>query len=91
MPKPLNERDDVWSLPIPAAAKRYARRKGLASMMRQPKEFQRVNAMLMNPGKPDKWRNYDAGELASGGAVGKRKMLTRKESAARIVAQLLED
>lgn len=66
----LLERDDIGSLPLPAAAKRYARRKGLAAMQRQPAEFKRVNAMLMNPGKPDKWKNFDVGASTSG-ATGK--------------------
>jgi hypothetical protein len=35
-------------------------------MKRQPREFQRVNAMIMNPGRPDKWRNYDVGASTSG-------------------------
>lgn len=56
----LYERDDIGKLPLPAAAKAYARRKGLKSMMRQPKDFTHVNAMLLNPGKPNVWKNYDA-------------------------------
>lgn len=66
----LLERDDIGKLPLPTAAKRYARRKGLAAMKRQPAEFKRVNAMLMNPGKPDKWKNYDVGS-STAGAKGK--------------------
>lgn len=55
-------RDDLDSLPLPPEAKAYARRKGLASMMRQPADFCRVNAMLSNPGRPDLFKNYDEGE-----------------------------
>lgn len=29
-------------------------------MMRQPKDFVAVNAEITNPGKPNKFRNYDA-------------------------------
>lgn len=52
--------DDLRKLPLPAAAKRYARRRGLKAMMRQPRQFQRVNALLTNPGKPDKFKVYTA-------------------------------
>jgi hypothetical protein len=53
-------RDDVWKLPLPAMAKRYARRKGLKSMMRQPKDFLKVNAMIINKGKDEGFKNRDA-------------------------------
>ena len=60
----IEGRDDVSSLPLPATAKRYARRCGLKAMMRQPEEFQAVNAMITNPTKPDrKFHNYDYGEI----------------------------
>lgn len=55
----LFERDDIGKLPLPRAAKAYARRHGLRSMMRQPRDFQHVNALLTNPGRPDKFKNYD--------------------------------
>lgn len=58
----LDERDDINQVPIPAAARAYARRGGLRSMERQPKDFARVNAMLTNPGKPNKFKNNDASE-----------------------------
>ena len=59
----IEGRDDVWKLPLPAAAKRYARRRGLKAMMRQPQEFQAVNAMITNPVlRSRKFRNYDFGE-----------------------------
>lgn len=64
----LCERDDINKVPIPPAAKAYARRHGLQSMERQPKDFRRVNAMLMNPGKPDKFVNNDASEKSMGEA-----------------------
>jgi hypothetical protein len=53
-------RDDVWKLPIPRAAKLYARRSGLRSMMRQPDDYVKVNAMLTNPGLPNKFVSRDA-------------------------------
>lgn len=59
-------RDDIDKLPLPDAAKRYARRKGLKSMEQQPKPFQKVNAMLLNPGKPDHFKNYTTGETTMG-------------------------
>lgn len=65
-------RDDISSLPLPTIAKQYARRKGLRSMMRQPKDFERVNAVLSNPGKVDKFKSYDA--------VGKVKNTFSSES-----------
>lgn len=52
-------RDDIDILPLPAKAKAYARRKGLASMMRQPDDFVAVNAEITNPGKPNKFKNND--------------------------------
>ncbi len=64
----LAERDDISKVPIPLAAKAYARRHGLRSMERQPKDFRRVNAMLTNPGKPDKFVNSDASEKSMGEA-----------------------
>lgn len=59
-------RDDIDQLPLPAEAKAYARRTGLKSMQRQPKDFQRVNAMLTNPGLPDQFANRDVGETTDG-------------------------
>jgi hypothetical protein len=56
----LLERDDIGKIPIPPAAKRYARRSGMAAIKRQPFEFQKVNAQLTNPGKRDHFQNYDA-------------------------------
>lgn len=76
-------RDDIGKLNMSPRAKAYARRGGLASMMRQPKDFQKVNAEISNPGKPDKFVNRDA--------VGKVK-LAMKDSAKikRLATKLLE-
>lgn len=68
--------DDLANLPLPAAAKAYARRGGLKSMINQPKAFQKVNAMLTNPGKVNKFQNYTAAKMdgnfdaESGGKTG---------------------
>jgi hypothetical protein len=60
-------RDDIITLPIPGAAKRYARRKGLKSMMRQPQDFAHVNHLLMNP----TWRSNRFGIKTVGSQIGK--------------------
>lgn len=75
-------RDDINKLPLPPAAKRYARRKGLKSMMRQPRDFLRVNAMLTNPGKRNKMRSYDA--------VGKVQHAMKESLVQSIVEELLK-
>lgn len=80
-------RDDINKLPLPKAAKAYARRTGLKSMMNQPKQFQKVNAMLMNPGKPDKMKNYDNGETTTGKRGAPEKAI---KEAAEIVDALLQ-
>lgn len=87
---PYFMRDDINKLPLPDAAKRYARRKGLATMKRQPKEFSAVNAMLTNPGKPNKVKNYVCGRTSTGGSLATQKHAI-KDSAQRIVDKLLND
>lgn len=82
-------RDDIHTLPISREAKAYARRKGLKAMMRQPKDFLKVNAQLTNPGKPDRFQNYDDGENAQGGKVGDRNLLNRKHETAQAVVDAL--
>jgi len=54
-------RDDIDKLNMPDNAKRYARRKGLASMQRQPHDALKVNATLYNFGKVFGFKNRDAG------------------------------
>src|SRR4051812_41993420 len=83
-------RDDIGKLPLPPAAKAYARRSGLASMMRQPRDFTRVNAMLTNPGKPNVVKNYTAGSSTDGKPVDSMKHAI-KDSAQRIVYTMLDE
>lgn len=78
-------RDDVWALPLQQAAKLYARRRELRSMERQPKDFVKVNAMLTNPGKPNKFRNYATGDDTAGG----RPKLAIKDALARRLLDVL--
>ena len=84
----FEERDDIDSLPIPKAAKSYARRSGLASMKDQPKQFQAVNAMITNPGKKDKFQNYTAGETTGGKNLSKGQPNAMKEAAENLVDHL---
>lgn len=81
-------RDDIDKLPLPKAAKAYARRSGLKSMMRQPKDFQKVNAMLLNPGKPDKFKEYEVGRSTDGKRLGSMKHAIKE--AEEIVNALLD-
>ena len=83
-------RDDINKLPIPKEAKAYARRTGLKSMMDQPKQFQRVNAKLLNPGKPDKMKNYEVGCTTDGKKPAPQKAFKESLSANEIVQKLLE-
>lgn len=62
----LTERDDIGKLPIPAAAKKYARRTFANSWKRQPEQFQKVNAEILNPGKKNHFQNYDAADTTAG-------------------------
>lgn len=80
-------RDDIDNLAIPKAAKAYARRTGLKSMMDQPKQFQKVNAMIMNPGKPDKMKNYEVGVTTDGKKPAPQKAFNE---AHELVEKLLE-
>jgi hypothetical protein len=84
-------RDDIGSLPIPKEAKAYARRTGLKSMMQQPKQFQRVNAMIMNPGKPDKFKNYEVGVDTTGKKPAPKSAIkdSSQEMTARAVVEAL--
>lgn len=59
-------------------------------MRRQPDEFAAVNAMLTNPGKPNKVKNYVCGRTTTGGSLATQKHAI-KDSAHRIVDQLLND
>lgn len=58
-------------------------------MQRQPKEFQHVNAMLTNPGKPNVVKNYTIGQTTDGKPVDSMKHAI-KEAAAAIVKELLD-
>ena len=61
-------RDDIGKLPIPASAKAYARRKGLLSMLRQPRDYIQMVADVT--GQPVKgFRNKDASETTSGRVI----------------------
>jgi hypothetical protein len=83
-------RDDIDKLPLPKEAKAYARRTGLKSMMRQPKDFAKVNAMLLNPGKPNVVKNYDNGESTDGKKGAPKKAFKESLSAMAIVDNLLQ-
>jgi len=61
-------RDDLGSLPIPPSAKRYARRKGLKSMQRQPKDYVQMVADVT--GQPVKgFKNTSAAETTAGRVI----------------------
>jgi hypothetical protein len=81
-------RDDIDSLPLPPEAKAYARRGGLKSMMNQPTAFARVNAMLTNPGKKNKVKNYTVGQQTDGKPVDSMKHAI-KEGAEKVVRLLI--
>lgn len=83
-------RDDINKLPLPKEAKAYARRTGLKSMMDQPKQFQRVNAMLLNPGKPNVVKNYDDGTTTDGKKGAPKKAFKESLSPVQVVDYLLE-
>jgi len=75
-------RDDLKKLPLPPVAKAYARRKGLASMKRQPQDFINVMAAITNQKHLQKgFKNTD-----SSGKVPH----AFKESVALALALLLE-
>ena len=76
-------RDDIDKLALPRIAKAFARRGGLKSMMRQPKDFLAVNKVLVNPGlKGDKFKSRDA--------VGPVKQASN-ESIRRLAERLIEE
>jgi len=85
---PVLERDDIGKLPLSAGAKAYARRSGLKAMMRQPRDFARVNAEITNPGKPNKVKNYTAGQSTDGKGVDSMKNAI-KDSAEQTVKRML--
>lgn len=61
-------RDDIGKLPITPQAKKYARRSGLASMKRQPKDYQ--NMVAAELGQHYKgFPNKDASKSTSGGSI----------------------
>lgn len=88
-------RDDIGTLNIPSVAKSYARRSGLASMKKQPKEFQAMNAIISNPGKKNKFRNYAAGETTDGKSLAKSQPNAIKASlnmaSSGVVSKLLNE
>ncbi len=54
--------DDLKNLPLPPEAKAYARRKGLASMKRQPQDFINVMAAITNQKRLKReFKSTDAG------------------------------
>jgi len=98
-------RDDINKLNIPSLAKSYARDTA-KSIMRTTggkaehvAKFQKVNAMLLNPGKKNYYQNYDAGETTGGGRAtaggfkrpGGTPFKSRSESLAEQLVQRLID
>ncbi len=80
-------RDDLPKLPLSRAAKAYARRRGLASLRRQPHDWLKVQAELTNPpgsGRPTKG-------FQSTDSVGYVGLATeaRRSAAEQLVEQLL--
>ena len=75
-------RDDLDKLPLPPEAKRYARRKGLASMKRQPQDFLDMCAAVTN----QKDRQYGFKNKDDAGKVPH----TFKESVDRTLRLLLD-
>lgn len=79
---PMSEgRDDIGKLPFSKQGKAYARRGGLASMKRQPKDYIKSVAADTNQlSKMGSFKNYDAAEKPSGGSVGTSAGLTKKKN-----------
>jgi hypothetical protein len=81
-PKEMSEgRDDINKLPMSREAKSYARRGGLASMKRQPKDYINMVAADTNQkAKKNSFKSYDAEEMSSGGAMGSKNIVTKKKT-----------
>jgi hypothetical protein len=80
--------DDIGKLPFSREGKAYARRGGLASMKRQPKDYIKMVAADTNQkGKMAGFKNSDAEEMSTGGPMGSKNIVTKKkmESKARLV------
>jgi hypothetical protein len=91
---PMNEgQDDIGKLPISREGKAYARRGGLASMKRQPKDYINMVAAETNQkGKKNSFRKYDAEEMSTGGAMGSKNIVTKKRTeslAQQVVKRML--
>ena len=80
--KPVSEgRDDIGKLPISPEGKSYARRSGLASMKKQPKQYINMVAAETNQkGKKQGFKNFDAEEMSTGGAMGSKNIVTKKRT-----------
>lgn len=63
-------RDDIGKLPITPQAKKYARRSGLKSMLRQPKDYQNMVAAELKQSYKG-FPNHDVGSSTSGGSPKK--------------------
>jgi Protein of unknwon function (DUF3008) len=87
-------RDDIKKLPISPEGKAYARRGGLASMKRQPKDYINMVAAETNQkAKEHGFKNYDGQEFTGGRAVGSTPVLAKKKhesKAERVVARMLD-
>ena len=95
---PMQEgQDDIGKLPMSKEAKSYARRGGLASMKKQPQQYISMVAKETNQaGKQKGFRNFDAEEVSTGGALGSKSIVTKKngkkqESMAKAVVATLLD
>ena len=74
-------RDDIGKLPFSSQGKAYARRSGLASMKKQPQQYISMVAKELNePSKQKGFKNFDAAEKSSGGAMGSSGGLTKKKN-----------
>lgn len=81
-PKEMSEgRDDINKLPMSREAKSYARRGGLASMKRQPKDYIKMVAADTNQkGKMSGFKNSDAEEMSTGEPMGSKNIVTKKKN-----------
>lgn len=91
---PMQEgRDDIGKLHFSQQGKAYARRSGLSSMKRQPKDYINMVAAETNQnGKKQGFRNFDAEETTSGSAVGGKNLVTKKRTesqASKVVRAML--
>jgi len=78
---PVSEgRDDIGKLPFSREGKAYARRSGLASMKRQPKDYINMVAADTNQkAKKNSFKSFDAEEMSTGGAMGSKNIVTKKK------------